>query len=139
MIADLRLVVAPWPRARRRSISARVRPAPKAPILRKSRRVWPSQKRRRWPHKVNMLIPPLEGNGSRRAGGSSASERNRWTDGNRGRSEEQPHFGRKCGHRGLSVDPGSMGWIRRKCTRRFAARPESSDKIGGEAEKTADG
>src|SRR5437588_557185 len=43
---------------RRRSISARVRPAPKAPIFRKLRRVTPSQKPCLAPQIVSMRIPP---------------------------------------------------------------------------------
>src|SRR5215831_2003710 len=48
--------VLPFARARRRSISARVKPAPKAPILRKLRREMPSQKRCRDPQIVSIVV-----------------------------------------------------------------------------------
>src|SRR5271165_1838248 len=62
MMADLRVVVGTRPAAPacRRSISASVRPAPKAPILRKLRRLTPSQNRCRSPQKVNMDRTPLK-------------------------------------------------------------------------------
>jgi hypothetical protein len=41
-----------------RSISASVMPAPNAPMLRKLRRVMPSQKRCLLPQSVNIAIPP---------------------------------------------------------------------------------
>src|SRR5216683_2998710 len=58
MIADLAEVPGPAS-ALARSISASVRPAPNAPILRKSRRFTPSQNRCRFPQSVNIGDTPL--------------------------------------------------------------------------------
>src|SRR6516165_5240961 len=61
MMADLladRLVFAGSADARSRSMSARVSPAPNAPICKKFRRVSPSQNRCRAPMSVNMRFPP---------------------------------------------------------------------------------
>src|SRR5262245_17174621 len=64
MMADLVDVVwAVWcdaAPARRRSMSASVRPAPKAPICRKLRRDKPSQKRCLAPQNVSMAGPPKQ-------------------------------------------------------------------------------
>src|SRR5262245_50450602 len=54
MMTDLREALAAFPVARRRRISARVRPVPRAPTLRKVRRVRPSQERYFDPRKVSM-------------------------------------------------------------------------------------
>src|SRR5439155_17728814 len=48
------------PSARERSMSASVRPAPKAPIFRKLRRLRPSQKRCLLPRIVSMVGTPLK-------------------------------------------------------------------------------
>src|SRR5215468_2824543 len=50
--------VLPFAEARKRSISESVKPAPKAPILRKLRREMPSQKRCRGPQIVSMVVSP---------------------------------------------------------------------------------
>src|SRR5438132_10105255 len=60
MIADLPGRAAALWEARARSICARLRPAPKAPIRKKPRRLMPSQNRCREPQSVNMATPLLE-------------------------------------------------------------------------------
>src|SRR5690242_11792288 len=62
MMADLLDDAVPVPaRARSRSMSASVRPAPNAPILRKLRRLRPSQNRCLAPQSVNIGKPPCVG------------------------------------------------------------------------------
>jgi hypothetical protein len=57
MMADLRDEVVVPAIARSRNMSASVRPAPRAPILRKLRRLMPSQKRCLAPKIVNIMAP----------------------------------------------------------------------------------
>src|SRR4051794_29052226 len=60
MMADLALLPALVPAvARRRSMSASVKPAPKAPTCRNPRRLMPSQKRWPLPQNVNIRLAPL--------------------------------------------------------------------------------
>ncbi len=62
MMADLcddALLVAATAEARSRNISARVSPAPNAPICKKLRRVSPSQNFCLAPKSVNIAFPPL--------------------------------------------------------------------------------
>src|SRR2546421_5412431 len=65
MMADLLEETVPAD-ARSRNISANVSPAPKAPILRKPRRVTPSQNRCFSPQMVNMAGPPFKQPGRRK-------------------------------------------------------------------------
>src|SRR5437870_13903477 len=65
MMADLVEEAVPAD-ARNRNISAKVSPAPKAPILRKPRRVTPSQNRCFSPQMVNMAGPPFKQPGRRK-------------------------------------------------------------------------
>src|SRR5437899_1536771 len=65
MMADLVEEAVPAD-ARNRNISAKVSPAPKAPILRKLRRVTPSQNRCFSPQMVNMAGPPFKQPGRRK-------------------------------------------------------------------------
>ena len=65
MMADLVEEAVPA-EARSRNISAKVSPAPKAPIFRKPRRVTPSQNRCFSPQMVNMAGPPFKQPGRRK-------------------------------------------------------------------------
>src|SRR5260370_37565577 len=65
MMADLMEEGVPA-EARSRNISAKVSPAPKAPIFRKPRRVTPSQNRCFSPQMVNMAGPPFKQPGRRK-------------------------------------------------------------------------
>src|SRR5947209_12363475 len=86
MMAALRLLLlVVVPAAWARSIPASDRPAPNAPILRKLRRLMPSQKRCFWPKMVNIEQSPLT---SVSAGRSPGAERSRGKKPKRTREHE---------------------------------------------------